>query len=48
MSGPDADYGFTEPLVGLISDKNENNTLIVYIKKLDEVNKDDLEFIMNE
>lgn len=42
-SGPDADYGFAEPLDGLISDEELKQKKLDYLKQLDKVNKEELE-----
>lgn len=44
-SGPDADYGLAEPLDGLISENDLKKKKNNYLKQLEEVNREDLEYI---
>jgi len=47
-SGPDADYGLAEPLDGLISDNDLKLKKDTFLKQLDEVNAEELEYNTRE
>lgn len=48
FSGPDADYGFAEPLDDLISENELKQKKVDYLKNLNCANKEDLEFNTRE